>query len=95
MPWKGLSGSAFYTYSKAEEVSSNSGSNASSSWLGSPTVDSPNQDFLSISNYAVPHRVVANVTYEIKQTGTTIGAYYSGAHQGRYSYYYSNDVNGD
>lgn len=94
-PWKGLSGSAFYTYSKAEEVSSNSGSNASSSWLGSPTVDSPNQDFLSISNYAVPHRVVANVTYEIKKTGTTIGAYYSGAHQGRYSYYYSNDVNGD
>lgn len=94
-PWKGLSGSAFYTYSKAEEVSSNSGSNASSSWLGSPTIDSPNQDFLSISNYAVPHRVVANVTYEIKKTGTTIGAYYSGAHQGRYSYYYSNDVNGD
>ncbi len=93
--WKGFSGSAFYTYSQAEEVSSNSGSNASSSWLGSPVVDSPNQDFLSISNYAVPHRVVANLTYDIKQSGTTIGVYYSGAHQGRFSYYYSNDVNGD
>lgn len=94
-PWHGLSGSVFYTYSEAEEVSSNSGSSASSSWLASPVIDSPNQDFLSISNFAVPHRVVANVTYDIKQTGTTIGAYYSGAHQGRFSYYYSNDVNGD
>ena len=94
-PWNGLSGSVFYTYSEAEEVSSNSGSSASSSWLASPVIDSPNQDFLSISNFAVPHRVVANVTYDIKQTGTTIGAYYSGAHQGRFSYYYSNDVNGD
>ena len=94
-PWKGLSGSAFYTYSQAEEVSSNSGSNASSSWLASPVVDTPNQDFLSISNFAVPHRIVANVSYELKPTGTTIGVYYSGANQGRYSYYYSNDVNGD
>lgn len=94
-PWNGLSGSVFYTYSEAEEVSSNSGSNASSSWLGSPVIDTPNQDFLSISNFAVPHRVVANVTYDIKQTGTTIGAYYSGAHQGRFSYYYTNDLNGD
>lgn len=94
-PWHGLSGSAFYTYSQAKEVSSNSGSNASSSWLGSPTVDSPNQDFLSISNYAIPHRVVANLTYDIKASGTTIGVYYNGSHQGRFSYYYSNDVNGD
>ncbi|MCC2589391.1 carboxypeptidase regulatory-like domain-containing protein [Chryseobacterium sp. MFBS3-17] len=94
-PWNGLSGSVFYTYSDAKEVSSNSGSSASSAWQGSPTVDSPNQDFLSISNYSVPHRIVANVSYDIKATGTTIGVYYSGAHQGRFSYYYSNDVNGD
>ncbi len=35
------------------------------------------------------------MTYELKKTGTTLGVYYNGAHQGRYSYYYSNDVNGD
>lgn len=94
-PWHGLSGSAFYTYSKAEEVSANAGSSATSAWGGSPTVDTPNQDFLSISDFAVPHRVVANVSYELKKTGTTIGVFYSGSSQGRYSYYYSNDVNGD
>jgi len=94
-PWNGLSGSVFYTYSDAKEVSANAGSSATSAWGGSPTVDSPNQQFLSISDYAIPHRVVANLTYELKKTGTTLGVYYNGAHQGRYSYYYSNDVNGD
>lgn len=91
--WKGLSGSAFYTYSEAKEISANAGSSASSAWQASPTVDSPNQQDLSISNFAIPHRVVANVSYTLKNT--TIGVYYSGAHQGRFSYYYSNDVNGD
>lgn len=91
--WKGLSGSAFYTYSEAKEISSNSGSSASSAWQASPTVDSPNQQELSISNFAIPHRVVANISYNIKNT--TIGIYYSGSNQGRFSYYYSNDVNGD
>lgn len=92
-PWKGLSGSAFYTYSQAKEVSANAGSSANSAWGGSPVVNSPNQQDLSISDYAIPHRVVANVSYTFKNT--TLGVYYSGANQGRYSYYYSNDFNGD
>ncbi|MCJ8497207.1 carboxypeptidase regulatory-like domain-containing protein [Chryseobacterium salipaludis] len=92
-PWHGLSGSVFYTYSEAKEISANSGSSASSAWQASPTVDSPNQQSLSISNYSIPHRVVANLSYTIGKT--TIGAYYNGENQGRYSYYYSNDVNGD
>lgn len=94
-PWNGLSGSVFYTYSEAKEVSANAGSSASSAWGGSPTVNSPNEQQLNISDYAIPHRVVANVSYDIKASGTTIGLFYSGAHQGRFSYYYSNDVNGD
>ncbi|ADZ12064.1 TonB-dependent receptor [Riemerella anatipestifer] len=92
-PWNGLSGSVFYTYSDAKEVSSNSGSSASSAWGGSPVVDTPNQQFLSTSAFAIPHRVVANLSYTIK--GTTLGVYYTGGHQGRFSYYYANDVNGD
>ena len=91
--WKGLSGSVFYTYSEAKEISANAGSSASSAWQASPTVDSPNQQELSISNFAIPHRIVANISYNIKNT--TIGVYYSGSNQGRFSYYYSNDVNGD
>lgn len=92
-PWYGLSGSLFYTYSDAKEVSANAGSNASSAWLGSPSINSPNDDILNISNFATPHRVVANISYSIKNT--TIGVYYDGSHQGRYSYYYNNDLNGD
>lgn len=92
-PWHGLSGSVFYTYSKAKEVSANAGSSASSAWGGSPTIDSPNEEILQLSNYAIPHRIVANLSYNIKNT--TIGIYYSGSSQGRFSYYYSNDVNGD
>ena len=91
--WKGFSGSAFYTYSEAKEVTANAGSNASSAWSGSLTTNSPNEQLKQISNYAIPHRVVANLTYNIKNT--TIGVYYAGAHQGRFSYYYTNDVNGD
>ena len=92
-PWHGLSGSVFYTYSQAKEVSANAGSSASSAWGGSPTIDSPNEEVLQLSNYALPHRIVANISYSIKNT--TIGIYYSGSSQGRFSYYYSNDVNGD
>lgn len=91
--WKGLSGSVFYTYSEAKEVTANAGSSASSAWSGSLTVNSPNEQIKNISNFSVPHRVVANLSYNIKNT--SIGIYYSGANQGRYSYYYSNDVNGD
>ncbi len=92
-PWNGLSGSLFYTYSNSKEVSANAGSNGSSAWGGSPVINSPNDDILSISDFAIPHRVVANLNYTIKNT--TIGIYYDGSHQGRYSYYYQNDLNGD
>lgn len=96
--YKGLSGSLFYTYSAAKEVSSNSGSNASSAWGASPNINSPNDQMLNISDFATPNRVVANLAYRIEYANhfaTTIGVYYSGANQGRYSYTYSNDLNGD
>ena len=91
--WHGLSGSAFYTFSEAKEVTANAGSSASSAWSGSLTVNSPNEQYKTLSNFSVPHRIVANLTYNIKNT--SIGVYYSGSNQGRFSYYYSNDVNGD
>ncbi len=92
-PWNGLSGSAFYTYSDAKDITSNPGSQALSSWTNLPSVDNPNEQTLGISDFAIPHRVVGTLSYTFKNT--TLGVYYNGAHQGRYSYYYSNDVNGD
>ena len=91
--WHGFSGSAFYTFSEAKEVTANAGSSASSAWSGSLTTNSPNEQIRTLSNFSVPHRVVANLGYNFKNT--SIGVYYSGANQGRFSYYYGNDVNGD
>lgn len=95
--YKGFSGSMYYTYSAAKEVSANAGSSANSAWGGSPNINSPNDQKLWISNYAIPHRVMANVSYRIEygKLATTVGVYYNGAHQGRFSYVYSNDLNGD
>lgn len=92
-PWYGLSGSLFYTYSEAKDVSANNGSSAASAWGASPVINSPNDMVLNTSDFAIPHRVVANISYTIKNT--TLGVYYNGVHQGRYSYYYQNDLNND
>lgn len=94
-PVGGFSGSVFYTYSEAKDITSNPGSSANSAWSSLPSINNPNEQILGISDFALPHRVVANIAYYIKPSGTTIGVYYNGSHQGRYSYTYSNDVNGD
>ncbi|WP_028297548.1 TonB-dependent receptor [Olivibacter sitiensis] len=91
--WNNLFGSVFYTYSEAKEVTANAGSSANSAWSGSANINSPNDQFLYHSNYAVPHRIVANLNYKFQNT--TIGVYYNGSHQGRYSYTYSADINND
>ncbi|UCS94288.1 TonB-dependent receptor [Echinicola marina] len=96
--YKGLSASVYYTYSSAKEVSANSGSNASSAWGASPVINSPNDQMLNISDFATPHRVVASVNYKVEYANalaTTIGLYYSGANQGRFSYTYGDDINND
>lgn len=94
----GFTGSVFYTFSGAKEISGNPGSNASSAWINSPSINNPNDQFLYNSAYAVPHRVNANLSYSIeylKHLATTFSVYYNGSHQGRYSYQYSADFNGD
>src|SRR5690606_25444670 len=76
----------------------NAGSSASSAWGASPTINSPNDQMLHISNFAVPHRVVGSLNYRIEYANalaTTVGVYYNGSHQGRFSYIYGNDINGD
>ena len=96
--YKNLSASVFYTYSDAREVTANAGSSAQSAWGGSPTINSPNDQMLHISNFALPHRIVADLNYRLEYAGnfaTTFGVFYNGAHQGRFSYTYGNDWNGD
>lgn len=94
----GFYGSIAYTYTFAQDVTANPGSQASSVWNANPTSNNLNTPELSYSNYAIPHRVVANVSYRkeyIKHLATTISLFYEGRSQDRYSYIYNGDINWD
>lgn len=94
----GLSGMLAYTYNISKDVTSNPGSNAASAWTSNLEVGNLNSPSLSYSDFSVPHRVVGMVSYRVadnKTLGTTFSLYYTGANQGRASYAYPNDMNGD
>ncbi|TDS17754.1 TonB-dependent receptor [Sphingobacterium paludis] len=96
--YQGFSGSLFYTYSDSREVTGNSGSSGVSAWGASPVINSPNDQILHRSAFAIPHRVVANLSYRFEYANhlaTTVGVFYNGSHQGRFSYTYSTDLNRD
>ncbi len=93
----GFFGSLFYTYTFANEVSSNPGSSANSAFAG-PNISSPNNQLLYNSFFAVPHRVVSSLSYKfdyLNHASTTVSLFYNGSHQGRYGYTYTNDFNND
>lgn len=94
----GLSGMFAYTYSKAEDISSNPGSSAYSAYSSNTAIGSLNDPGLSYSNFTTPHRFVGYVSYRkeyIKMLATTISVSYKGYQTGRWSYTYSNDLNND
>jgi hypothetical protein len=95
---KGFSGSLFYTYTNAKDVSGNPGSSAGSVWSNNYSINDPNELLLGQSQFAVPHRVVGSLSYRIeyaKHLATTVSLFYQGASQGRFAYTYSNDLNQD
>jgi len=97
-PTKGFYGSLAYTYTFAADVTANPGSTASSVWNANATTLTQNDLQLAYSQYAVPHRLVANLSYRIeyaKHLATTVSMFLQGQAQGTFSYTYSGDVNGD
>ena len=94
----GLSGMFAYTYTVAKDITSNPGSSASSAWSSNTAIGSLNDPGLSWSNFATPHKLIGNVSYRIeyaKNFSTTLSLVYQGYQTGRWSYTYSNDLNGD
>lgn len=94
----GLSGMLAYTYTMAKDVTTNPGSNAYSAFSSNTAVGSLNDPGLSYSGFAVPHKVIGNFSYRIeygKMFATTVSLVYQGYQTGRWSYTYSNDLNGD
>lgn len=100
-PVRNLKLMASYTYTEQKEVSGLPGSDPLSTWQGLITVDGPNFATVQRSQYVVPHKVIASLTYEIPFTygGLTdlmqFSLWYTGASPAGYSYCYTNDMNGD
>jgi outer membrane receptor protein involved in Fe transport len=94
----GFYGSVAYNYTFSQDVTANPGSQASSVWNANPTSGTLNDRELSYSRYAVPHRVIANVSYRkeyLKHLGTTISFFFEGTYQDRYNILYNGDINWD
>ncbi len=95
---RGLFGSVFYTYSMSKDVSANPGSSAGSAWSNNYSINDPNELLLGYSQYAIPHRVIANLSYKfeyLNHLGTTVSLFYEGAAQNRFAYTYNGDLNKD
>lgn len=96
---KGWEASLAYTYTLALDVAIGSSDQAASGWTTNNISANPNQPELGYSNYSIPHRIVGFASrrfeYLNKKMATTIGVYYSGSNQDRFSYRYGGDINGD
>jgi len=95
---KGFAGMFAYTYTMAKDITSNPGSAAYSAYSSNTAVGSLNDPELSYSNFATPHKLIGNVSYRIEYAkifATTFSLVYQGYQTGRWSYTYSNDLNGD
>ena len=93
----GLFGSIAYTYTDARSVN-DGGSTPTNIWRDRFVSSDPNATALSYSNFLQQHRVIGVVSYRreyLKHLGTTFSAFYVGAPNGRFSYTYGGDVNGD
>ncbi len=94
----GFAGMFAYTYTMAKDVSANPGSSAGSAWSSNTAVGNLNNPGLSYSNFATPHKLIGSVSYRFeyaKHFATTFSLVYQGYQTGRWSYTYSNDLNGD
>lgn len=97
-PVKSLNVMAAYVHTNAQEISGNPGAQAYSAWQNIPSVNSPNLSGVHPSQYLVPDKVIASLSYQIryaKHFATHIGAFYSGYRPGNYSYMYTADMNQD
>lgn len=94
----GISGSLFYTHTNSRDITGNPGSAANSAWSNNYSINDPNEQLMGYSQFAVPNRIVGNLSYRIeyaKHFATTVSLFYNGSSQGRFAYTYSNDLNQD
>ena len=96
---KGLYGMVAYTYSKTQDLM-DAGSIASGSWTGARSVRGNNDLDLAYGTNDIPHRVIGLFSYraewgEKRGGGVQFTLGYEGRKDGRFTYTYNGDMNGD
>jgi hypothetical protein len=95
---EGLSWSAAYTYTTADEVSPLTSSVSNSNWAAR-SIFNPNEEVSGKSTYLVRDRVNAKMEWSKSLGGegyrTTVGVFYEGRRGRPYSWTFINDLNGD
>ena len=91
---------AAYTHTAFKEISGMPGSDASSAYTNLYSVDGGNFSGLQCSQYVVPDKIMANISYFIPfkvfhGNGFHFNLYYAGYSPAGYSYIYDGDMNGD
>lgn len=98
-PFKNFDLYAAYTHTESKEISGMPGSAASSAYSGLFSVDGPTFVNVQRSQYVIPDKVTASISYMFPALfdgdGVRISLFYTTFSAGAYSYYYSNDMNGD
>ena len=92
-----LAASLAYTYTDSKDVGI-SGSTPFSLWSGRPISGDPNANVLGYSDFLRTHRIVSSLSYRKEYLGhlaTTISGFLDVGPNGRYSYVYNGDLNGD
>lgn len=92
-----------YTHTAQKEISGMPGSDPVSTWQGLNTIDGPNFATVQNSQYVIPDKIIASVSYDLpfrfkgllSGTGTHVSLFYTGYSYNGYSFMYTNDMNGD
>lgn len=95
---KGFYASFAYTKALAGNMHDGSGDQPQSAWQITTTVNGANSSPLGYTDYVLPDRIVALVSYRkeyLKHLATTVSLIYNGAISGRFSYTYGGDFNRD
>jgi hypothetical protein len=94
---RGFYGKAAYTFGQAKDLMS-AGSIAAGSWNGARSVFGNNNLDLAFSDNDLRHRVIGAFSYRLeyaKTMATMVSVFIEGVNQGRFSYTYAQDMNGD
>lgn len=94
----GLDASAAYTYGQSKSINPAASSVAFSNWRYNEIAGNPNEPELSLSDFNVPHRIVASVTYSkayAKHFKTAVSVIYTGQSGAPYNITYYGDLNND